>query len=533
MFVLACANPKGITGGAKDTIAPILLKQIPPNKTVNFNGRVIILEFDEWMKVANPQKEILITPSLKGTYEVKDYKKKIVIEFAENLEKNTTYTLNFRKALQDITEGNPAKNLQIVFSTGDFLDSLSLVGYAKNLLDNSAAEEASIWLSPSDDTLKVDKNLPYYLGQSDKNGFFRMDNLKEGTYWIYIFKDKNGNNVFNPEKGEQIGYMENPIRISAAKMDTLRIDLAPSDIRPPKIVRVRPSNTQLNRTFIDFSKGLEKIELKSSPQLSYQLGSNAKEVLVFNTADLKDSVNVEITAEDSLGNLLKTNKNIIFPKEIKNTKVQKEPLNLQVINKTEGEGMTTDLALELSFSKPIAQTDFQKIYFWKDKDSTQFIFLEKADYQWNTYTNKLLINKKIPFKEKINLVIDTMAFESVEKDFSKKMLQNYTLKNPTRFATMIVSLENNSASEVIVELLNEKKQVLRRKKMEGKQEKIIWSYISAGKYFLRAIEDANKNGKWDAGDYQTRKQPEKIVFLPKEIPLRENWEVNQEFIIKF
>lgn len=45
-----------------------------------------------------------------------------------------------------------------------------------------------------------------------------------------------------------------------------------------------------------------------------------------------------------------------------------------------------------------------------------------------------------------------------------------------------------------------------------------------GEYDLRILFDANKNGKWDPGNFKLKRQPEIVQSLPRKISIRANWE---------
>ena len=51
--------------------------------------------------------------------------------------------------------------------------------------------------------------------------------------------------------------------------------------------------------------------------------------------------------------------------------------------------------------------------------------------------------------------------------------------------------------------------------------------LSPKKYLVRIIIDANKNSKWDTGNYFKKNQPEKVIYFSKEIEVKENWFVNE------
>ena len=59
-----------------------------------------------------------------------------------------------------------------------------------------------------------------------------------------------------------------------------------------------------------------------------------------------------------------------------------------------------------------------------------------------------------------------------------------------------------------------------------------FNYINPGSYFMRIIYDENDNGKWDTGSYLNQKQAEEIIYFPKEIEVRANWDVVETFRLK-
>ena len=50
-------------------------------------------------------------------------------------------------------------------------------------------------------------------------------------------------------------------------------------------------------------------------------------------------------------------------------------------------------------------------------------------------------------------------------------------------------------------------------------------YLKAGKYYMRMILDDNQNGKWDTGDYDADRQPEKVYYYPETIECRAKWDL--------
>jgi hypothetical protein len=48
--------------------------------------------------------------------------------------------------------------------------------------------------------------------------------------------------------------------------------------------------------------------------------------------------------------------------------------------------------------------------------------------------------------------------------------------------------------------------------------------MNPGEYEIRIVFDANQNGKWDAGDYNKKLQPEKATTLTQKLTVRANWD---------
>ncbi|MEJ2004107.1 MAG: Ig-like domain-containing protein, partial [Cyclobacteriaceae bacterium] len=103
-----CANQTQPTGGPQDETPPKLLYTYPESGSVNFTDREIRLMFDEDLQVRNAKNQILITPRTSVDYDIKVRREEVIMEFDSLLDPNTTYTINFRESVQDLTEGNPA-----------------------------------------------------------------------------------------------------------------------------------------------------------------------------------------------------------------------------------------------------------------------------------------------------------------------------------------------------------------------------------------------------------------------------------------
>lgn len=104
--------------GPRDSIAPKIIKETPENLSKNFSSKEIKIQFDEFIQLSNEFTEISISPALDIPPEYKARKQILEIKFDKPLEQNTTYTINFGKAIADVNESNVLKNYTYVFATG-------------------------------------------------------------------------------------------------------------------------------------------------------------------------------------------------------------------------------------------------------------------------------------------------------------------------------------------------------------------------------------------------------------------------------
>src|SRR3546814_11137524 len=111
------------------------------------------------------------------------------------LEENTTYQINFGKAIGDMNERNPYSNLKYVFSTGNQIDSLRIRGSVSTYtmgIDPKKNDPSSILvlIHRQQDRIAHPDSLIMMTKQVNNNnavtsGNFKITNLKETTSLLY------------------------------------------------------------------------------------------------------------------------------------------------------------------------------------------------------------------------------------------------------------------------------------------------------------------------------------------------------------
>lgn len=78
---------------------------------------------------------------------------------------------------------------------------------------------------------------------------------------------------------------------------------------------------------------------------------------------------------------------------------------------------------------------------------------------------------------------------------------------------------------MVVQLLDSNDRVERSAVVEKGTAELY--YLKGGKYYMRAFMDRNGNGRWDTGDYYIDQQPEEVFYYPKEVELKEKWDITK------
>lgn len=543
--MLSCAKQTSPTGGPKDTIPPTLISSRPLNQQTHYNQSTIELTFDEQLLLNNPKEQIIINPDTDNPFEAVAKKNTVTIKFESPFIANTTYAINFREAIQDITEKNPAENLKIAFSTGDYIDSLKIEGTVIDLLKSQEIKDATVALYQND-TFNIFKHKPTYFTKTDKKGNFQITNLKPGHYYLYAIDDKNKNLVVE-SKSEAYGFQAETISLTTNISNTT-LPIIRLDTRDLKLTSARPSGTYFN---IKTSKNLNdySVESQEGKPLYSSYAEDFANIRIYNTLSLKDSLLIRFRATDSLFNQIDT---LLYLKFSTRTST---PEKFQITNSTFRilESKST-LTGQIIFNKPILNINFDSIFYQIDSlrlipvsaENIQIDSLNNILTIFKTFSKELLqpaqtnptttpkqqtnpkpISKSPTTKSKEHhIYIAPKTFISVEKDSSTRLSESVkptTLEN----TGVILATVKTKATHYIIQLLTRDFQILHS---SYNTPTATFEDLQPGDYRLRLIIDDNQDAKWTPGNYFKRQQPESAIFYKNDkqntvITLKANWEL--------
>jgi len=254
---IQCASIQQPTGGPKDSIPPKILLENPPNFSKNFTEKKIVITFDEYIKLANQQKEFSVTPDMGSNPEFKVKKKNLEITLPDSLEKNTTYSIYFGKGLVDYNAGNALVNYAYVFATGDKIDSLSISGNVKSAITKEVEKEVKVLLIPISQDSIFGKKKANIFTTTDTAGNYKLNNLREGTYRIYALQEKNNDRIYNGAD-EEIGFLKDSIVL---ERDLSNINLEIFKATPKKFRTLEKKFEKNGSVLLIFNRRVEKPNL--------------------------------------------------------------------------------------------------------------------------------------------------------------------------------------------------------------------------------------------------------------------------------
>jgi len=495
----ACAQVGTLTGGDKDVTAPqpINEKMSPPNESVHFTSKSVEIPFKEFIRLNEPGKNIRMVPP-HATIIAKVKGKDLYLNWEDTLRENTTYTIYLNNAVKDITEGNDTI-IQYVFSTGDFIDSLS---YTTKILDawtNQPVSKCVVGLFDSS-TEEI-----LYFSETNAQGEATIKYIAPNNFTLIAFMDENGDLIHQDH--EKVAFPENnEFQLNSSFEDTIPIRLFQPILKPTirsskpiakgvfNVTANRPINTA--NFYID-SVLVEPDHLKILAEDS---------VLIFqNTGELKA---IELIID---GEYIQDTVRIRFPDHHK-----KSPIIIKSSHSNNEFAPSDTLSFESNDF--IEEIDTSLIEVINMKDS---IPISGCKFQF--YQNEIQLFLPEMNSNKILVVFKKNAVKT-SHGFNKDQPIELYLKQPSDFGTLALTLPEYSENVFLQMLKNGK--VVREFFAIDLSTPLQINEVPAGKYTFRIIEDVNNNKKWDVGDYESRLQAEKVIYYSKAVRVRANWEIN-------
>lgn len=588
LLLWACANVVAPQGGPRDETPPKVVRSTPPNFSTNFKDNQIRIFFDEFVQLRDIRQQLLVSPPLESTPEVRVRGRSIIIEIEEELRPNSTYNLFFGDAIRDITEGNSIPNFQFVFSTGDYVDSLSVGGQVINAFNHDPEEGVFVMLYDNiyDSVPYLER--PVYLAKTNKEGRFRITNMADGKYLMFGLRDNNANFKYDlPD--EKIAFIDSLVRPEYIKPPSQHID---KDSIPrennvdslQELPEIQDYSNEVTDEGINDDNDIPGNGVPKDEQVVKE-DSLLKEQDAFYTLYLfqeRDTVqrvtSSSLTKKGLLTIAFRIPYDSVHVKEIRQpfeeawhipeftknrdtlkiwfAETGRDSLFLEVSDRDRvldtiarsttprarrGEPAEPDslqpLSIRMGYRRASAVPFFKPLSMISEHPLAK-IKQEKLE---------LLIHDSIPMEASFYLADEvrrTIIMEPLPEEGTSYTLNilpgaytdifgltNDTIQSRFRTTTrenhgnLIINVEIAKEGEQhILQLLDRNRAVLDEITLH-KNGAYTFKHLDAGNYHLRLIYDLNGNEKWDTGNYLKKIQPEPIFMFPETIQVRENWDV--------
>ena len=507
----------GPTGGAMDSIPPSFVKATPPNYTTNFDKDEIRIYFDEYIKLKDYQKQLIISPPLKNSIisPQGSASKYIKISITDTLVPNTTYVFNFGQSIQDNNENNPFSSFKYVMSTGAYIDSLTVRGSIVDELTDKPDNFVSVMLYAVDSTLSdsiVYKDPPRYVTNTlDSLTTFEIGNIKEGEYMLIAMKDEDANYTFQPKK-DKIAFLKEFITIPTDSSYTLKLFKETSALKVSRPKQISNGHVSFG---IEGPMDSVKIDLLTEKPDQFEE--------LWTQKPNQDSLHYWYKPQIEIDSLVFEVKSIEYVDTLIMRLRNRKPDSL-ALSSASGRTLALNKPFELSSSIPLTRLDTNLINVYKD--STKIDFTVKKD----TLLSSLEIDFEREEKSKFQVQLLPGALIDFFETVNDTLTYNFQTKEKSDYGGIELNLENATNFPYIVRLTNARGDILQSITTE-EETSFNFEFLEPGDYLIQLIEDTNGNGIYDTGNYLEKRQPEKVINYGTTIEVRPSWFAVETFTL--
>ncbi|NCC99150.1 MAG: hypothetical protein EOL95_05520 [Bacteroidia bacterium] len=569
----SCANRgSGPQGGPKDELSPIIVKSSPSNRARLVSSKQISIEFNELISIEAAYKNVVISPAQKNQPTVKAIGKKAVVTLQDSLLENTTYTIDFGNSIVDYNEKNVFKDFQFSFSTGADFDTLQISGIVLDAHTLKAVPNIFVGIYNADNDTAFQTTPFMRMSKTKEDGSFVIRNIKEGKYKLYALNDVT-QTYFYKQIGTDIAFIDSILQPDVhmhgkidtiwtdslkTKFDSLIVD-AHTEYYPKDLILksfkenpikhffkkcTRNSKNSFTLTFGATPAKQPIVKIIDSTEHSnwyIQEKSIRTDSLTYWITDSllykQDTLNLSLTylKTDSISNLVEKTDTIKMvvtnkagKKRNKSNAVDDKNLPLLFSHNISSNLEVYD-TLSLNFEEPITEIvkDSIQLFIRHDTLWTKIPFELIKDDSLCTKQLKFLYKKSYGDMYKLN--VDSASIRSMYGRTVDKFYKTFKIKQLEEYGNLFVKL-TDTPQNGIMELINQKDQWVQTAFMDG--DEYIFQDIKPGAYYIRLIIDENGNGKWDTGIYKDHKQAEFVYYYPKQIKIRANWDIEEEWPYK-
>ena len=581
LLAAGCASIGNPGGGPRDEDAPRFVRSNPAPGATGVSRQRVTIDFDEIVNVKDAFSKVVVSPPGERVPKVSSQGRRVTVSFDDTLRANTTYTIDFGDAIEDNNEGNKLQNFTFTFATGPVIDTLRISGMVLGAADLEPQQGMLVGVHDAD--LLADTTLATLLflrmAKTDDRGRFIIRGLKPGRYSLFALGDiDNDFRRANPEEpmaflGETIVPSSLPViatdtifDLLTGKVDTVVSRAAtrflPDDVLLRSFTAAtkarfltgyeRIDSTRLQLIFNAPSTDLPRLSVAGAPGMRdwYELERSAgndtltywlrpRSLIATDTLRVSagflrtDSASRLVPGVDTLRFLTVRPQTPKKPKKRSAGELRADSLAAVAaltipISVKSSMSQDVNLPLYLEFATPLASLD-----------TAAFHLEVKADTLWKPVGERIrperadslhprLFRIRYPWRygTTYRLTADTLAAVGIYGQPTRPLSHEFKVKGEDEYCSLSLTLLGlDPATPAFVQLLSTSDAPLRSQQV--RDGRVLFRYLSPGKYYVRLYEDLNGNGRFDTGDYDSLRQPDVAYYYPKAINIKKNWDKSE------
>lgn len=587
----SCASMGRPEGGPRDFTPPVVLRSVPADGSVNFDGKRLSIYFNENVQIDNPMEKVVVSPAQKYPPAVSAVGKMVRVEFRDTLLEDATYTVDFSDAIRDLNEGNSLDGFALDFSTGPVLDSLRISGMVFEARNLEPAQGMIVGAYSCLDDSCI-SSVPFErITKTNALGQFTLRGLKAQPYRIFAVKDMNRD--YHWDRSEDIAFLDSAVTPSCRTVeitDTLADAAGADSLVTRTAIFFEPNDLLLTWFNEEYrSQYLAKNERPERRRLDFILGAPSdslpqltvvggaldgvpdREWALATANRTRDTLSYWITDTlvsdlDSLQisvRYLRTDSadNLSWTVDTLNMYLRGNKTRAAELKKAAQEEEKRRKALEKGDTLPAPKPPVFAVRYngsqvadlhkpWRFTTAEPVVGLDRSRITLTILRDTVELPLDVPVPE----FADSLQLSSFKMGDAWEPGGKYTLTFLPGALRNVWGVENDTIVQKIaihkledyssirfeiaglpdtvpafVELLDKGERVVAAAVLEGGAA--LFSYLMPGTYYARLTIDPNGNGLFDKGSVAQKIQPEEVYYYPQKLNLKKNWDITQNWDI--
>ncbi len=536
-----CANIQAPSGGPPDTTPPLVNTIDLEENTIYFSQDRIRLRFSKYMNRNSVLENLYILPTTKLSYRWSG--KDLTIRFEEELRENTTYSLNIGSDFADLKGNKPEDAFNIIFSTGDVIDTGRIAGrvfasnpqglfiFAYNITDIDA------------DTLNFLTTPPEYKVQIGSSGNFVINGLKDGAYRLIAVLDKFKDGMLSDGQDQFSTSLFDAIVNNGVSQDIVFRFGRNADFTPPTLFSAEAANDRTIKVF--FSEQLDSTSITIG-QFSL-LDSVSQENFEIINAELSyESRNiVRLLTKSSIPQNIRLSLNVantdIAIKDTSGVRFADSARTVHFLSSSKADtsnfyevmrsirdsaaNIIPSQQINFRFSEPIDEIDITQFSYKNMSDSTtvEFSISTPLPSMFSVIPQKRL-DYFSDYKIEFPISALTPKFGKIQSDTIVSLSFKTEDNRMGGMVSGIIVDSTNCSGDLFVVLAPQNAGASYFIKASSSGS---WSHdnVRPGIYSIWLFCDRNMNGKYDYGNLMPFEFAEPFYLTDKEVNVRSRWEL--------